>query len=65
MQPRTSLSTKSLLVRDMIRDLLKSFGMILSNVGVWGLAVTGVLILDNADGETSVAVTGGSAVPDE
>ena len=56
MQPRTSLSTETLLVRDITRDLLKTFSLILSNVGVWGLAVTGVLVLDNADGETSVAV---------
>ena len=50
-QSRTCLRTASLLVRAAINDLLKILFTILSNVGIWGLGVRGVLIFDDRAGE--------------
>ena len=49
-----------------IRELLKIFPMMWSNVGIWGLAVRGILMLEDAAGEVGgMGVVAGSAVQEE
>ena len=47
MQSRTSLRTASLLVRVAINELLNTFPIMLPNVGICGLGVSGLRILDD------------------
>ena len=61
----TSLSNAFSLVRYAIKEFPKTFLMILSNVGIRGLAVRGMLILDDAASEASIGAAGGSVARDE
>ena len=46
MQTRTALSTASLLVREAIKFFLNTFPITLSKDKIWGLLVSGVLMLE-------------------
>ena len=53
-QSQTSLSTASSPVRKAIICVLKTFPIMLSSMGIWGLAVRGVLTLEVTAGEARI-----------